>query len=86
MKIDFEVQTEHGMYRDALYFTDEEYAALTEDDIEQLKQTRVDNWIAVITAPPVEVVEEEVQPAEEDPQVVVEEDQEPTTNEEQPLE
>jgi hypothetical protein len=30
----------------------------TDDEIQAMKQQRVDNWIAVVTAPPVEVVEE----------------------------
>jgi hypothetical protein len=50
MKIDFEVETEHGKFADALYFEDD--AVPDEATIEALKQERVDNWIAIITAPP----------------------------------
>jgi hypothetical protein len=54
MKIDFEFQTEHGMYRDALYLEDDHTFTWTE--LENLKQQRVDNWIAIITAPPTDEV------------------------------
>lgn len=49
MKIDFEVQTKYGLYRDALYFPDNE--PLPDDlVIEAMKQERVNNWIAFIEA------------------------------------
>jgi len=50
MKIDFEFQTAHGMYRDALYLPYDH--GLSDAEIEAMKQERVDNWIAIITAPP----------------------------------
>ena len=52
IKIDFQFETPHGMFRDALHlpvghtFTDEE--------VQAMKQQRVDNWIALVTAPPAE--------------------------------
>lgn len=50
MKIDFSFQTEYGMFADALYFDD---AAVPDDaTIESMKQQRLNNWIAVVTAPP----------------------------------
>lgn len=49
MKIDFEANTPHGVYRDALHLSDDHQ--LSDAEIEQLKQQRVDNWIAVVTAP-----------------------------------
>lgn len=54
MKIDFEFDTPHGVFRDALYLPDDN--TLTDDEIQLMKQSRVDNWIAIITAPPVEEV------------------------------
>ena len=54
MKIDFEFTTAHGMFRDALHLPDDR--AFTDDEIQAMKQQRVDNWIAVVTAPPVEEV------------------------------
>jgi len=49
MKIDFEFQTEHGLFRDALHLPDDH--GLTEEQIEAMKTERRDNWIAVVTAP-----------------------------------
>ncbi len=50
MQIVFEVETAHGKFCDALYFEDD--AMPDEATIEAMKQERVDNWIAIITAPP----------------------------------
>ena len=55
IKLDFEFQTQYGVYRDALYLEDNH--SLTKQEIEAMKQERVDNWIAVITAPSEEVIE-----------------------------
>ena len=52
IKIDFEFDTPHGVFRDALHLPDDH--AFTEDEIQALKEQRRDNWIAVVTAPPVE--------------------------------
>jgi hypothetical protein len=52
VRIIFGAETPHGTYRDALYLPPDH--GLTDEQIEVLKQERVDNWIAVITAPPVE--------------------------------
>jgi len=57
MKIDFEFQTPHGLFRDALHLPDDH--GFSEAEIELMKQQRVDNWIAVVTAPPVETPAEE---------------------------
>lgn len=54
VKIDFEFQTEHGLFRDALYLEDDH--GLTDEQIEAMKADRRDNWIAVVTAPPAEEV------------------------------
>jgi len=50
MKIDFEFSTQHGIFRDALYFPDDQVP--DEATIQAMKEERVNNWIAVITAPP----------------------------------
>jgi hypothetical protein len=57
MKIDFEFDTPHGLFRDALHLPDDH--TFTDDEIQAMKQQRVDNWIAVVTAPPVEESEPE---------------------------
>jgi hypothetical protein len=62
MKIDFEFTTPHGLFRDALHLPDDH--TFTDEEIQAMKQQRVDNWIAVVTAPPAEEVPVET-PAEE---------------------
>jgi hypothetical protein len=47
MKINFEIQTEHGLFRDAIYSSVE----LNTKEIEAIKTKRVNNWIAVIELP-----------------------------------
>ena len=59
MKIDFEFDTPHGVFRDALHLPDDH--TFTDEEIQAMKQRRVDNWIAVVTAPPAE----EITPTEE---------------------
>jgi hypothetical protein len=54
MKIDFEFQTDHGLFRDALHLADDH--GLTDEQIEAMKAERRDNWLAVVTAPPAEEV------------------------------
>ena len=53
MKIDFEFDTPHGLFRDALHLPDDH--TFSPEEIQLLKEERVDNWIAVVTAPAVEV-------------------------------
>lgn len=52
IKIDFEFDTPHGLFRDALHLPEDH--AFSEADIQTLKEQRRDNWLAVVTAPPVE--------------------------------
>jgi hypothetical protein len=51
-KLNFEADTPYGVYRDTLILPVGH--SLTKDDIEQMKQARVANWVAVLTAPPAE--------------------------------
>lgn len=57
MKIDFSFDTQYGKFCDALHLPDDH--TFSESEIEAMKQQRLDNWIAVVTAPP-----SEEQPAE----------------------
>ncbi len=50
IKIDFQFETPHGKFADALHLPDDH--AFTEEEIQAMKEQRVDNWIAVVTAPP----------------------------------
>lgn len=52
MKIDFEFDTPHGVFRDALHLPDDH--TFTDAEIDAMKQQRVDNWVAIVTAPPAE--------------------------------
>jgi len=60
-KLNFEADTLYGVYRDALLLPIEH--SLTEDDIKQMMQDRVTNWVSVLAAQPAEEL-----PAEELPQ------------------
>ena len=52
MKIDFEFQTDHGPFRDALHLPDDH--GLSDEQLEAIKVERRDAWIAVVTSPPAE--------------------------------
>jgi len=52
IKIDFQFETPHGKFADALHLPDDH--GFSEAEIEAMKEQRRDNWIAVVTAPPVE--------------------------------
>jgi hypothetical protein len=54
MKIEFEYSTPHGIFRDALYVED----TVSEQDIEAMKQERLNNWLAIIENPPVEELQD----------------------------
>ena len=52
IKIDFSFDTPHGKFADALHLPDDH--GFSEAEIQAMKEQRRDNWIAVVTAPPVE--------------------------------
>jgi hypothetical protein len=51
---EFEIGEEPHVLRDALVMRVSDYESFTPDEIAVMKQTRYDNWIAIINAPPVE--------------------------------
>ena len=59
MKIDFSFDTQHGVYRDALHLDDNH--SFTEQEIEAMKQERVDNWIAIVESTQVEEVQDVIE-------------------------
>ena len=63
IKIDFSFSSQHGTFSDALHLPDDH--GLTQAEIDAMQQQRFDNWIAVITAPPVEETPAEEAPTEE---------------------
>jgi hypothetical protein len=66
MADEFEIGTEPYVLKDALVMSPENYALLTPDEIAAMKQARYDNWIAIVTAPPVDAP---VEDAPSDPAV-----------------
>ena len=50
MKIDFEFTTQYGKFADALWFPDDQPLP-SEEELNAMKQQRLDNWIAAVTAP-----------------------------------
>jgi hypothetical protein len=57
IKIDFEFDTPHGVFRDALHLVEDRVYSPSE--IEGLKNERLNNWLAIVNPPPFE------QPAQE---------------------
>jgi hypothetical protein len=49
VKIDFEFDSQFGVFRDALHLQDDH--GLSDEEIQALQQQRFDNWIAIVTAP-----------------------------------
>ena len=56
IKIDFEFDSQYGVFRDALHLPDDH--GLNDEEIQALKQQRFNNWIAIVT-PQGEVVDGE---------------------------
>jgi len=52
VKIDFEFDSQFGVFRDALHLPEDH--GLSEAEIQALKQQRFDNWLAIVNPPPVE--------------------------------
>jgi hypothetical protein len=61
IQIIFEFATRHGTFRDALYLPVDH--GLTDEQIAEIQRERLNNWLAVVEAPPTE----EVPPTEEAP-------------------
>ena len=53
IQIVFEFFTRHGTFRDALYLPADH--GLTNEQIAEMQRERLNNWLAVVEAPPVEV-------------------------------
>jgi hypothetical protein len=56
IKIDFEFETQYGKFADALHLPDDH--VLTDAEIQAMKEQRRDNWIAIVSTPPVETSQE----------------------------
>ena len=62
IKIDFEFNSDYGVFRDALHLPDDH--GLSDAEISAMKQQRFDNWIAIINAVPTEEIPTEEIPVE----------------------
>jgi len=51
---EFEIGEEPYILKDALVMRVSDYDSFTPEQIIAMKQARYDNWIAIVTAPPVE--------------------------------
>ena len=60
IQVIFKTDTEHGTYQDALWFSEAEYSELKQEDLDRMKQKRVDNWLKVVSTPAVEPTVEEL--------------------------
>lgn len=54
MKIDFEFETPYGKFADALWFPDGQPIP-SDEEIEAMKQERLNNWLALVSPPAEEV-------------------------------
>ena len=63
---EFEIGEEPHILKDALVMRVSDYDSFTPEQIIAMKQARYDNWIAIVTAPPVDVPVEDV-PVEDVP-------------------
>jgi hypothetical protein len=50
IKIEFERSFGGMVFRDALFLTDEELAAMSSEEIEAMKDARFNSWLAALTA------------------------------------
>jgi len=53
MKINFSFDTQYGTFNDAIHLPDDH--TLTEEQIQSLKQERLNNWITIIETPSEEI-------------------------------
>lgn len=65
IQVSFTEDTKHGLFADALYFTEDEWANIKQEEIDALKQARIDTWIQLRQHPlqPTEPTKEQLQEA-----------------------
>jgi len=64
VQIIFEKTDGDKTYRDALWFKQEEYDALTPEQISTMQQERFDNWLVIVNSLPTEEIISETTPTE----------------------
>lgn len=65
----FSQETKYGIYKDALYFSEAEYAGLTKEDIDNHIASRVNNYLAIVETPTETSTAEMAEPTKEDLQL-----------------
>lgn len=50
VQVKFTTTVDGSIYRDALWFSETDWATVTPQQIADMKQARVDNWLAMIAA------------------------------------
>ena len=55
VQVQFKASTAYGEFRDALNIPKAEYDSLSQAEIDDRKQTRVDNWVSYMDSPKVSV-------------------------------
>jgi hypothetical protein len=53
IKIDFSFETPYGKFADALHLFEDH--TFSDEEIQAMKQQRLDNWLAIVNPPPVDV-------------------------------
>jgi hypothetical protein len=72
VKIQYRIseQTEFGQYNSAMYFSAEEWQAMSQEQLDTLKQTEVQTWVNKVeemsNAEPIEPTKEELEKLEEE--------------------
>ena len=61
VQVQFEQQTDYGLFRDSLNIPKEEFDQMDELEIEERKQNRIDKWVAYMKNPPVAKLVSKVQ-------------------------
>lgn len=52
IKIDFEFETDYGVFKDALHLSDDH--AFSDVEIDEMKQQRLTTWLSIVNAPATE--------------------------------
>ena len=63
IQVKIKEETSEGQYNDSIYYTLEQWATKTPDDIEADKKERVDNWLNIVRnpAPTIQPTKEELE-------------------------
>lgn len=74
MQVIIEEETEHGHFRDAIYYTPEEFDLLSEQELEESKQNRKSKWVDDLRKMKEDAKKEQEEAVVEEEEAVVEEE------------